>query len=124
MSAVLTSNVKVCFEALIIIKTSRDRSHIEGTNRVIKNSQSFSVLNIFCKMQILLYYRCYSVVCGECPLNQVGSLLCSLYLNNNFIERDAEDYYFAILPYNLFILQVFNCHIRAIYTRKNKTRLT
>ena len=24
--------------------------------------------------------RFYSVVCGECPLNQVGNLLCSLYL--------------------------------------------
>ena len=76
MSAVLTSNVKVCFEALII-KTSK-RSHIKETNRVTKNSQSFSLLHIiFCKIQILLYLaevnfvmnRCYSVVCGECVLD-------------------------------------------------------
>ena len=75
MSAVLTTNVKVCFEALII-KTSK-RSHIKETNRVTKNSQSFSLLHIFCKIQILLYLaevnfvinRCYSVVCGECVLD-------------------------------------------------------
>lgn len=76
MSAVLTSNVKVCFEALII-KTSK-RSHIKETNRVTKNSQSFPLLHIiFCKIQILLYLaevnfvinRCYSVVCGECVLD-------------------------------------------------------
>ena len=87
MSAVLNSNVKVCLEALII-KPEESRSHTEGTNRVRENSQSFSLLHIFCKIQILLYLaevnfvitRCYSVVCGECPLNQVGSLLCSLYL--------------------------------------------
>jgi len=123
MSAVLNSNVKVCFEALIIMEPAESRSHTEGTNRVRENSQSFSLLHIFCKIQILLYLaevnfginRCDSVVCGKCPLNQVGSLLCSLYLNNNFIQRDAEDYYFAIFPYNLFTLQVFNCHIVSYY---------
>ena len=106
MSAVLNSNVKVCFEALIIMEPAESRSHTEGTNRVRENSQSFSLLHIFCKIQILLYLaevnfginRCDSVVCGKCPLNQVGSLLCSLYLDNNFYSKRCGGLLFCNFP--------------------------